>query len=453
MQGIAVEFLIIVLLLGLNAFLAASEISLVSVRKVRLRSLAEDGDAAAGRVLQLTDNPSGFLATVQVGITLASFFASAVGAVSLVAYLAGWLDDVPVGFIQDNARTIGLIAITALLSFMSIVFGELIPKTLAVHRADSLALKVARPIQLLATITAPIVALLTGTTNLVLRLIGVEDRARMPSVSTDELLAMVETAEDEGVVGRREADLIEEAFQFGQTTVRAVMVPRVDVLAIQGDAPLDEAMERFFASGFSRLPAVGTSIDDVLGILYLKDVSRLLWAGEAARTDPVKGVVRPAYFVPESKPIDELLSDLRRRRTHVALVIDEFGGLAGLVTLEDLMEELVGEIADEFDPDHLPFQEAAPGTLDVDGRVSIADLLDRLDLKRDALGEVASDSVGGLIVDLLGRFPRQGDTVAQGPLRLTVRKMSGLRVSQVRVEQREPRSEELDGAAHPDDVA
>ena len=342
--------------------------------------------------------------------------------------------------VRENAEAVALVIVTALLSFVTIVFGELVPKMLAVHRAESLALVVARPIQLLATITAPLVTLLTTTMNLTLRLLGIHERAQIPSVIVNELLAMVETAEDEGVVEEQEAELIEEAFQFGQTDVRSVMVPRVDTVAIAGSTPLSQTVDLFFTSGFSRLPVYGKSLYNILGILYLKDVFRLLWRDGAATSGSASTVMRPAYFVPETKPIDELLAELRTQRIHIAIVVDEFGGMAGLVTLEDLVEELVGEIVDEFDAGYEPYQEIAPGVLDVDGRISVRDLLDRLDLERSTLGplEIESVSVGGLIADRLGRIPRQGDVVECGPLRLQVRAMDGHRVNLVRIEYHEP---------------
>ncbi len=440
MPELTLEIAIIAVLLAVNAFLAASEIALVSAHKARLRGLAEAGHTEAQRVLTLTEDPSDFLATVQVGITLAGFFASAVGAISLVTLLASWLEQVPTGTVRENAEALALVIVTALLSFVSIVFGELVPKTVAIHRADSLALVVARPIQILATLTAPLVTLLTTTSNLTLRLLGVQARAQLPSVTADELLSMVEVAEDEGVVEEQEAELIEEAFQFGKTIARDVMVPRVDTVAIASSTPLGQAVDVFFASGFSRLPVYEESLDHILGILYLKDVFRLLWRNDAEKTHAASTVMRPAYFVPETKPVDELLTELRTRRIHIAIVVDEFGGMAGLVTLEDLVEELVGEIVDEFDADYEPFQMIAPGVLDVDGRVSVRDLLDRLNLERTVLGlmETESVSVGGLIADRLGRIPHPGDVVAYGPLQLEVRTMDGHRVRVVRVEYHEP---------------
>ncbi|HET9016660.1 MAG TPA: hemolysin family protein [Thermomicrobiaceae bacterium] len=442
----ALQIAIILLLLGLEAFLAVSEISIVSVRRARLRALADEGNTRAGRVLALTENPAGFLATVQLGGTLAGFFISAIGAVSLVELSGRWLAAVSIPFFHDNADAIALIVVTVFLSFVTIVFGELLPRTAAVQRAEVLSLAVVRPIEFLSTLVHPLVALLTGTTNLILTALGVHRRATMPSVTQDELLVMLETAEDEGVVEAEEADLIEEAFQFGRTLVRSVMVPRVDVAAVESDVPVGEAVTRFFESGFSRMPVYRESLDTVVGILYVKDLFHLLWSEPASASQPVADVVRPAYFVPDSKPIDELLAELRARRTHIAICVDEFGGMAGLVTLEDLIEELVGDITDEFDPGYEPYHQVGPGAIEVDGRVTVPDLLDRLDLEPEEIGAYEAETLGGLIVDRLGRIPEAGDRVEIGALRLTVQGMVGHRVGPVLVEYPEPPAEEDDPA-------
>jgi len=442
---LTLQIIIIVILVLFNAFLAASEMSIVSARKPWLRLLAEEGNGGARRALGLAETPSRFLATVQVGMTLAAFFTSAVGAVSLVNVFTGWLDVVPLNLISNNSEAIALIAGTAILSFISIVFGELIPKTIAVHQAEMVATRISGPVEVVAKITRPLALVLTYATNLTLRLFGVDARASLPSVTRDELLAMLGTAEDEGIVESTDADLIEEAFGFGETVARSVMVPRVDVGAVEGATPLNDVVDRFFATGFSRMPVYRETLDDVIGILHVKDVFRvLLQSGDGT---PVRAadIMRPAYFVPESKPIDELLSELQTRRTQIAIVVDEFGGVAGLVTLEDVIEELVGEIADEFDPGYEPFHFIGPDQLEVDGRVPIDDLLDRLELDRDELNlEFEAESVGGLISYLLGRIPLAGDVVTAGPLRLEVDSMNGNRVGKVRVDIERP--EGVEGA-------
>ncbi len=441
------QIIIIAVLVLFNGFLSASETSILTARKTWLRLLSEEGNKGAQLALDFAESPSRFLATIQVGITLAAFFASAVGAVSLVNIFAGGLESIPVNAIANNASAIALILETAALSFITIVFGELVPKTIAVHRAESVAMRIARPLEIVGTITYPIALVLTATTNLLLRLVGASARAALPSVTRDELLAMLEAAEDEGVVEATDADLIEEAFGFGETMARSIMVPRVDVAAVEQTAPLRDVVGRFFESGFSRLPVYRDSLDDIVGVLHVKDVFRVLLAEDSSPDRIASDVMRPAYFVPESKPIDELLAELQARRSQVAIVIDEFGGVAGLVTLEDVIEELVGEIADEFDPGYEPFRVIEPGVMQVDGRVPIDDLLDRLDLERDALEpEVEAESVGGLIGYVLGRIPSAGDIIVSGPLRLEVKLMQGNRVSQVLVRDERP-SEDSDAQA------
>ncbi len=445
MTRLVLELLVVVLLLGINAFLAASELALVSASRPRLRALADEGNSSAKRALELAETPARFLATAQIGITVAGFFAAAVGAVTLTGYVDDALGDAPIGFIANNSGAASFILITVLLSFLSIVYGELVPKTFAVNHADSIVLKVANPIYLLSQIMRPVVRFLTGVTNFTLRLFGSDKRANMPSVTEAEILAMVETAHDEGVVEKSEADLVGEALSFGGIQVRSVMIHRVDVETIPGDTTLNEAMRVFFRTGFSRLPVYRDSPDDIIGVLHVKDVFRLLFDNPNAGAMPAADLVRPAYVVPETRPIDDTLQDLRTQRTHIAIVVDEYGGLAGIVTLEDLIEELVGEISDEFDPGYEPLHEIQPDVYDVDGRLSLLDLLDRLDLPRGALGEAEAESVGGLITDALERIPATGDTVTIGSLIMDVKSMDGYRVALVRVtHRREPPIDDSD---------
>jgi len=431
---------LILALLAVNGALAAAEIAVVSVRRAHLHALAEEGSTAARQVLRLLEEPSRLLATIQVGVTLATFFTSAVGAVSLAEPLASLLQRLPIG--EQEASAIALVVVTVGLSFASIVLGELVPKTLAVQHAERLALAVALPLAWLARIAAPVVWLLSGATTLVLRAVGVAYPGRVPSVTREELLTLLDVAAREGTVSRDEARLIEDAFEFGEITVRTVMVPRVDMVTVPATMSLEQAVESFFRTGLSRLPVVGSSPDDIRGILYIKDVFRIVWQQPDARLSPCYRFARPALYVPEHTPARQALRLLRLRRTKIAIVVDEFGGVAGLVTLEDLLERIVGEIADEFDPDYEPLREIEPGVLEVDGRVSLDELLDWLDLDEEELGvEFEAESVGGAIIESLGRFPEVGDVVQLGPLRLEVRSMEGHRVRLVRVVY-EPRAEQ-----------
>jgi putative hemolysin len=268
MLSLVINLVVIVILIGFNAWLAASEIALVSSRKSRLRALAEEGNTAAKRVVAFASQPSLFLATIQIGITFAAFFASAFGAVTIADTVGDWLEDLPINFIADNSSAVALILVTAILSYLSIVFGELIPKTLAVSHAESFAMFAIRPLEWLAWISKPFVSFLTASTNFFLRAGGSHDRAGGPTVTQAELLAMIDTAEDEGVVEPVQADLVEEALAFPRILVRSVMVPRVDVGALEGQTPLREAVDLFFKTGYSRMPVYKITPDDLLGILY-----------------------------------------------------------------------------------------------------------------------------------------------------------------------------------------
>jgi len=430
---LAIELAIIILLLGLNAILAASELAIVSARKTKLQALAELGNARAKRVLKVQESPTQFLAAVQVGITLAGFFASAVGAISLVNILSDRLKGVGIGFIASNNHAISLIVVTVILSFISIIVGELTPKSMAIRHAEPIAMRVIHPIDTFSRMVAPVVSLLTTCSNVLIRLLGGEGTSSMPSVSRPELLALLSTAEAEGVVEEDEASLVEDAILFSGIQVRSVMVPRVDVSSLDHDTTIAEAIEVFFETGYSRLPVYRDTPDDVQGILHIKDVFRVAWTDPTITSRPVTEVLRPAWYVPETKPIDELLEELRARRTHIAIVADEYGGMAGVVTLEDLLEELVGEIADEFDPGYEPVREVGPDVYDVDGRLSIHDLRDAFDLDLHEMDPTEAESVGGLIADKLGRIPTAGDRLEHRPYILEVLGMDGYRVAAARV--------------------
>jgi len=433
--GILTDLLLIAALIVLNAFFAAAEIALVSARRVRLRQLADEGNRAARAALRLAENPARFLSTVQVGITLAGMFASAIGALSLVAALTGVLTSLP-GPLGEAAGAIALVLVTVAISFVSLIVGELAPKTLAVQAADQVALAVAGPITLLARVAAPIISLLTGTTNLVLRLIGSQRRAQFPSISQAELLAMVETGKDEGVIDATEASMTEGVFGLGDRRARELMVPRVDLAALPKAATVAEARRLFITRGHSRMPVFDGDLDHIIGVLHMKDLLSLSGADLDSR--PIERLVRPPLYVPEGQSAAVLMRQLQRERRHLAIVIDEHGGTAGIVTLEDLLEEIVGEIADEYDPDaHEPLQQVATDEVIVTGGLSVADLNDALDLN---LHEPAVDTIGGLVTATLGRFARVGDILDLDDARVEVLAVDRNRIRRLRIVRTTPRA-------------
>ncbi|MCL5959546.1 MAG: hemolysin family protein [Chloroflexi bacterium] len=427
---ILIQFAIIVALVLFNAFFAASEIAIVSARKTRIKQLAEEKHhSGALAVLRLTDNPSRFLATIQVGVTLASFFASAVSAVTAVGMLEQLLQGVPVAFVSHAAAPIALAVVTLSIAFFTLIFGELIPKNLAVNYAESIALAVARPIEWTAVFFTPVVAVLVATTNFILYLLGSKERAKMPEMTEDEIRSIIEAGEEEGVVEPMELRMIQGVFDFGDMVVREVMVPRIDIVAVEKDSAIDESVRLFLQAGYSRVPVYDGSLDNIVGVLYAKDLLR--YFGGLVEAESVTPLMRPVYFVPESKKVSELFTELQRGRRHLAIVVDEYGGTAGLVTLEDLLEEIVGEIHDEYDTMETQTVITGPGEAVVTGKVSLGDLNDILDLDLKSEGEY--DTVGGLIYSKLGRIPNPGDKVVVDGTDLTVLSIQGRRIRQVRV--------------------
>ncbi|HEY8489931.1 MAG TPA: hemolysin family protein, partial [Dehalococcoidia bacterium] len=398
--GELVQLALIAILILVNAFFAGSEIALVAAKRGWLRQRAEEGDGRARAAVRLIQNPARFLATIQVGVTLAGFFASAVGAVSAVVLLDRTLRDVPFGPVANASGAISLVLVTVAISFLTLVLGELAPKNLALQRAERLALLAAVPIEWLSRLAAPVVAVLTGATDVVLRLLGGRPGATMPSVTQEEILSMVEAGEQEGVVEPLERRMVRGVFELGETRVYEVMVPRVDMQAIPAGTPVDEAVQAFLRAGYSRLPVYRGSVDEIVGILYARDLLRHF--GGQQRAETIDALVRPAYFVPESKRVDELFLELQRRNTQMAIVVDEYGGTAGLVTMEDLLEEVVGEIYDEYQTPQRFVEEVGRDELLVSGKLPVDELNERWRL--DLPTEEAS-TVGGLIATALGRIP------------------------------------------------
>ncbi len=436
-QDITVQLVVIVALILLNAFFAAAEIAIVSMRRSRLRHLVEEErNPRAMTVQRLVEQPGRLLATTQIGVTLAGFFASAIGAISLVVVMAAWLASLPVPAIASNAYGIAFVLVTIAISFVTLVLGELAPKNLAITRAEGIALALAGPVDLLSKIAAPIVWILTVSTNLVMRLAGSPQRARVNPITEEEILAMVASAKEEGVVEPGEQKLIGEVFEFGDTITAEVMVPRVDVRALPKDATLVEARQAVIDTGHTRLPVYDGSLDNIIGVVHAKDLLQHLGPGAGiAAGITVSDIMRRAYHVPESKRVAELLPELQRQQLHLAVVVDEYGGTAGIVTLDNLLEEIVGPIRDEYDAREEPeIQVTGAGQAVVSGGADLGDVSAALDVDLETEGV---DTVGGLVYARLGRIPVEGDLVELPDSVLEVLSMRGRRVWKARVTNRE----------------
>jgi putative hemolysin len=445
-MGSLAELLIVVGLTLLAGIFVAAEIALVSIRRSRVDQLVDESRRGALRVRRLVEEPSRFLAVIQIAITFIGFLASAVAAVSLSADLTRLIASV--GISEGTAAAIALVVVTSLVALFSIVVGELVPKALALAYPDRTALLLAGPVDLLGRLLSPLVRLLTFLTRLLVKPFGA-DVSKSAQITAEELKLIVERGGDEGVLEAEEEQMIHAVIELGERRVHEVMVPRIDIVGVEADADLATAVERIVAEGHSRLPAWERSVDDVVGVLYAKDLLPVLALPPEERPT-VRSLLRPPVFVPESMSIDDLLHEFQRRKVHLAIVGDEYGGTAGLVTIEDLLEEIVGEIQDEYDVEEEMVVRLDEDRVRFDGRASVDDLeevwedLDLDDLLED---QDEYDTIGGLVFHRIGGVPRPGDVVKVDGLSITVETTDGRRVSKVLVTRERPADEPAEGDA------
>ncbi len=436
-MGSLTEILIVVGLTLLAGIFVAAEIALVSIRRSRVEQLVDERRRGAARVRHLVEDPGRFLAVIQVAITFIGFLSSAVAAVSLTSGLASLIDGVP--WLAGSGEAISLVIVTSLVALFSIVVGELVPKSLALAYPDRASLLLAGPVDLLGRLLSPLVRLLTFLTRLIVRPFGA-DVSRSAQISSEELTLIVERGGDEGVLEAEEEQMIHAVIELGERRVHEVMVPRIDIVGIEADVDLETAVDRIIAGGHSRLPAWERSVDEVVGILYAKDLLPILKADSGERPT-VRSLLRPPVFVPESMSIDDLLHEFQRRKVHIAIVGDEYGGTAGLVTIEDLLEEIVGEIQDEYDEEEEMVVRLDDDRIRVDGRASVDEIEEAWDdLNLDALLEDRDeyDTIGGLVFHRIGGVPKPGDVVTVDGLTITVESTDGRRVGKVLVTRERP---------------
>jgi putative hemolysin len=438
------ELIVIVLLILINAVFVAAEIALVTVRRTRIDQLAEEGRRGAVRVRSLIAQPGRFLAVIQLGITFVGFLAAAFAGVSLTEQLRVSLEGIEA--IRPYAGAIALLVVTGLLSFVTIVFGELVPKTLALAHPERYALVLAGPVELIGRILRPIVWALTRVTNGVNRLLGVRD-VDQNQISTEELKLLVERGGEQGILEAEEEQMITSIIELGSRRLHEVMIPRIAIVSLAASATLEEAIDKVVDEGHSRIPVYEESIDEVVGILYAKDLLPILKSTSGPRPS-LRSLLRTPVFVPESMTIDDLLHEFQRRKVHIAIILDEYGGTAGLVTIEDLLEEIVGEIQDEYDTEEPMVVRLSEDEARVDGRADVDDLEEIFDIELGLEDDDEYDTVGGLIYHRIGGVPSPGDQVEVDGLRLTVESTDGRRVGKVLVVRQ--RTDE-DGEPRPDE--
>ena len=393
------QFILILVLTLLNAFFASAEMAIVSVNRNRIKMLADDGNKKASLLVDLLEEPNKFLSTIQVGITLAGFFSSASAATGISEVIGASLSQLGIPY----AQSISLIVITIILSYFTLVFGELVPKRIALQKSEQIAMLSVRPIVFVSKFAKPFVKLLSLSTNLLLRVIGMSDTDLEEKVSREEIKSLVDAGEEYGVINQIEKEMINSIFDFDDKLAKEVMTPRTEVYMINIKLPL--SIEELLEENYSRIPVYEGDMDNIIGILYLKDFLHEAYQVGFENVGIKKLLHRP-YFVPECKNIDQLFKELQKSKKHLAVLIDEYGGFSGIVTIEDLIEEVMGDINDEYDDDDPVIRKIDNDTYIVNGLISIKELNDKLQLNLDEETE-DYDTLGGFLINQIDYIPSE----------------------------------------------
>jgi putative hemolysin len=424
------QALLIFALILANGFFAASEIAMIATRKSRIDALLEKGVKSAAAVARLKNDPDRFLATVQIGVTIVSSLASAIGGAAAISYLKPWIAALPFPLAAPWAEAIALVVVVLPISYLSLVLGELVPKSLALRYSEQIACAVARPIEFLARGSSLFVKALTASSNFVLKIFGGNDHESASFISVDEVKSLIREGAAKGIFNETERELIHSVFEFTDTPVKAVMIPRTEIHAIEVHASLAEGAKSFVESGFSRIPVYEGDLDKVIGILYNKDVFKALQEKSDFR---IRDHLHPAFFVPSTLPISELLKQLQRRRLAMALVVNEFGEVEGLATLEDLVEEIVGEIRDEYDREERgPVERLPDGAMVIQGSALLKDL--KADFALPFEDSADYHTLAGFLLARLKRIPRGGEWIEESGYKMTIVDMEGRRIVKIKLE-------------------
>lgn len=403
-----IKLVFLTILIAVNAFFAASEMALISLNDNKIKLMAEKGDKKAIHLVKLLGEPSRFLATIQIGITLAGFLASALAAESfadpLVEFFSGY--NLPVS--ESLLKVTTVVVITIILAYFTLVFGELVPKRVAMKKAEGIAFFVVTPLMLLSKITNPFVKLLTASTNFFVRFFGIDPHAQDDYVTEEEIRMMVDVGEEKGSILKHEKIMINNIFEFNNKTAEDIMTHRMEIVGIPAHTELIKLIEFLKDKKYSRIPVYEETIDNIIGILHVKDLLNLLDLIEedADRTFELAAYIREPFFIPIQKKIDALFAELQAAKTHVGIVIDEYGGTAGMITLEDLVEEILGNIYDEHDEEEdKEVKQIDPSTYEVSGMISLYELEEYLDVE---LPVEEFETLNGFFISLFGNIPPKG---------------------------------------------
>lgn len=414
--GSPLGYVVLAVLLLLSAFFSSSETALFAVNRLRMRRMAEEGRRRPGLVLRLLEQPGRVLTALLVGNNIVNVTVSVLATAMLVAVLGPQR---------------GPIYAIIIISLVILIIGEITPKTFAAKYADRLAILVSRPVHYFTIALTPVIWLLSRLSDLLVRPLGGRVNPTSPLVTEEEIRLLVQMGQEVGAIQEDERAMIHSIFEFGDTVAREVMVPRIDMVSVPDTATLDEILRVILEEGHSRLPVYHESIDRIVGVIYVKDLLSHLKDGH--NTIRARELMRPAYFIPETKRLDDLFREMRRKKTPMAIVVDEYGGTAGLVTIEDLLEEIVGPILDEYDVEEKLVEVVNDQVAVVDGRLSVEEVNELLHLELP-VGEV--DTIGGFVYSLLGRAPTQGESVSTDGVDMQVERLDGQRIARVKITKR-----------------
>jgi putative hemolysin len=428
MQNLPFEIFFIAVLILLNGYLAGTEIAVVTARKSQIKHLAESGKRNAKIFLKLKEEPDRFLATIQIGITGVSVLASAVGGAAAIKVIKPLLQMVPTKAISIAAEPIAIGIVVVIITYFTVIFGELVPKSIALMHPEQIGLWTARTIDAFSRVNSIFVRILTFSTSIVLRPFGRKPFTERAYITEEEVKMLIKEGGKHGVFEPTEEKILQSVFEFTDMSVKEVMVPDTQMVAIQIDKPLQEIATLVEEEQFSRYPVFGKELNDIRGILYAKDFLNLL--AKTGQVD-IRKIIKPPFFIPETMKISLLLREMQRKHVHMALVVDEYGGISGLVTIEDLLEEIVGEIRDEHDVES-PVIQLSDGTLLIDASISLRDLKEDYRIPLPESPEY--ETLGGFLMMTLQKIPQVGDRVEIEGKRINIVEMVGQRISKAKLE-------------------
>ncbi|MFA5821490.1 MAG: hemolysin family protein [Thermodesulfovibrionales bacterium] len=421
------DILLIIFFIIVNGFFAGAEIAVVTARKSRIKQLMDQGSRRAAILNRFKEEPDRFLATIQIGVTLAGVIAAAIGGATAVQVIKPMIQEIPVKLIAASSEAIALSLVTILITFFLLVFGELIPKSIALSDPESVGLKTARLVERFSKIAIIFVKILTFSTNMLLKPFGRKTYTGRAYVSEEEVRMLIREGREQGVFEPAEQALIHSVFEFTDMSAKEVMVPSTRMVTININTPVEDIKNILAEEQFSRYPVKGKDLNDIRGILYVKDFLNALAKGAV----DIRKLIKPPFFIPETMKISFLLKEMQRKRVHMALVIDEYGGVSGLVTMEDLLEEIVGEIRDEYDTES-PFIKLDDKTFLIDASISIRDLEEDHGIEIPESTEY--ETLGGFLLITLQKIPKVGDVVEIEGKKMTISEMVAQRIAKVKLE-------------------